>query len=146
MIGNYGKRHQHSVGKFTLVYRVHIHYAMATILVACVLQSLQNSNKQLYQLDQSWFTSKANCVWVKLGIVRFGINAPSLCYVVFTGNGDCLLCSNHGSQFGYCALWHQCPITLVYSVYYCACWANTSHGSRDLVLRALASIPHHFLE
>ena len=29
--------------KFTLVYRVQIHYAMATILVACVLQSLQNN-------------------------------------------------------------------------------------------------------
>ena len=29
--------------KFTLVYRVQIHYAMATILVACVLQSLQNT-------------------------------------------------------------------------------------------------------
>ena len=29
--------------KFTLVYRVHIHYAMATILVACVLQSHQNT-------------------------------------------------------------------------------------------------------
>ena len=29
--------------KFTLVYKVHIHYAMATILVACVLQSHQNT-------------------------------------------------------------------------------------------------------
>ena len=36
-----GKRHQHShVGKFTVVYNVHIYYAMATILVACVLLSL----------------------------------------------------------------------------------------------------------
>ena len=64
--------------RFTLVYRVHIHYAMATIPVACILQSLQNSNKQLYQFHQSWLTSIANCVWVKLGIARFGINAPSL--------------------------------------------------------------------
>ena len=30
----------HSVGKFTVVYKVHIYYAMATILVACVLLSL----------------------------------------------------------------------------------------------------------
>ena len=37
---------------------------MATILVACILQSLQNSNKQLYQFHQSWFTSIENCVWV----------------------------------------------------------------------------------
>ena len=29
--------------KFTLVYKVHIHYVMTTILVACVLQSHQNT-------------------------------------------------------------------------------------------------------
>ena len=30
----------HSVGKFTVVYKVHIYYTMATILDACVLLSL----------------------------------------------------------------------------------------------------------
>ena len=40
MVGYSGKWHQHSVGKFTVVYKVHIYYAMATILVACVLLSL----------------------------------------------------------------------------------------------------------
>ena len=129
MVGYSGKWHQHSVGKFTVVYKVHIYNAMATILVACVLLSLlcafaaclvilgndyhyhqnhysvENSlwcikctftmqwqqylvpvsynvfktlNKQLYQLHQSWFTITATCVWVKLSIVHFGINAPSL--------------------------------------------------------------------
>ena len=39
--------------KFTLVYRVQIHYAIATILVACVLQSLQNTTiEHRYQ----WFS------------------------------------------------------------------------------------------
>ena len=36
ILGN-GISSQHSVGKFTVVYNVHIYYAMATILVACVL-------------------------------------------------------------------------------------------------------------
>ena len=40
MLGYSEKWHQHSVGKFTVVYKVHIYYAMATILVACVLLSL----------------------------------------------------------------------------------------------------------
>ena len=40
MLGYSGKWHQHSVEKFTVVYNVHIYYAMATILVACVLLSL----------------------------------------------------------------------------------------------------------
>ena len=66
--------------KFTLVYRVHIHYAMATILVACVLQSLQNSNKQLYQLHQSWF----QCF-------------NTLVCMLFTRSGAGLVCSSHGS-------------------------------------------------
>ena len=43
MLGYSGKWHHYSVGKFTLVYRVQIHYAMATMLVACVLQPHQNS-------------------------------------------------------------------------------------------------------
>ena len=37
MIGYSGKWHQDSVGKFTVVYNVHIYYSMATILFACVL-------------------------------------------------------------------------------------------------------------
>ena len=40
MLGYSGKWHQYSVGKFTVVYNVHIYYAMATTLVACVLLSL----------------------------------------------------------------------------------------------------------
>ena len=40
MVGYSGKWHQHSVGKFTVVYKVPMYYAMATILVACVLLSL----------------------------------------------------------------------------------------------------------
>ena len=42
ILGN-GISSQHSAGKFTVVYNVHIYYAMATILVACVLQSLLNN-------------------------------------------------------------------------------------------------------
>ena len=36
ILGN-GISSQHSVGKFTVVYNVHIYYTMATILFACVL-------------------------------------------------------------------------------------------------------------
>ena len=40
MLGYSGKWHQSSVGKFTVVYNVHINYAMTKIFVACVLLSL----------------------------------------------------------------------------------------------------------
>jgi hypothetical protein len=40
MLGYSGKWHQSSVGKFTVVYNVHINYAMPKIFVACVLLSL----------------------------------------------------------------------------------------------------------
>ena len=40
MLGFSEKRHPHSVGKFTVVYNVHIHYAIKIIFGDCVLLSL----------------------------------------------------------------------------------------------------------
>ena len=40
MLGYSGKWLHPSVGKFTVVYNVHIHYAMTIIFGACVLLSL----------------------------------------------------------------------------------------------------------
>ena len=107
--------------KFTLVYRVHIGYAMATIPFACIMQSLQNSNKQLYQFHQSWFTSIANCVWVELGIARFGINTPSLSRIIK-------------------GVWCSLELLARYTHILCTLMVHLIGYS------AMTSIPYHFLE
>ena len=87
-----------------------VRYSTPHSLLPVSYSLFKTLNKQLYQLHQSWFTITATCVWVKLGIVHFGINAPSLWCIVFTialvGQTPVMA---HG--IGYCVLWHQYSIT-----------------------------------
>ena len=146
MPGYSRKRYQHSVGKLTVVYNVHIYYAMATILVACVFLFLKDSFQSTYLLVL-WYILRnginTNCplkksplvcvnsipdsLWVycRMGysgkwhqhsVEKFTLVYNFLGNVIKTDNSitpimvynkQCL------SQIGYCALWHQWPITLV---------------------------------
>ena len=64
MLGYSEKWHQHSVGKFTVVYQVHIYYAMTTTLVACVLLSLLcESSACLDILENDIITLLENSLW-----------------------------------------------------------------------------------
>ena len=56
MHGNSGKWHQHSVGKFTMVYNVPIYCTMATILVACIMLFLFKIQVKTptYFFDKFW--------------------------------------------------------------------------------------------
>ena len=73
MLGYSGKWHHYSVENSLWCIE-----CTFTTVVPVSYSLFKTLNKQLYQLHQSWFTITANCVWVKLGIVHFGINAPSL--------------------------------------------------------------------